>query len=134
MFKKIGITLGIILVLVIIGVGGLMYRLVNMAHRIEGTLDKTQVVSLAKVADGTYAGNYGDFLNTVSLEVTVKKHKIEKITIIDQKCGPGYGALDTVNRIIKAQSPKVDAVTGASSSSRVIMIAVNKALKKGIRK
>ncbi|MFA6170398.1 MAG: FMN-binding protein [Candidatus Margulisiibacteriota bacterium] len=134
MLKKIGITLGIICLLVAIGFGVLVYRLVNMAHRIEGTLDKTAIVSLAKVADGTYAGSYGDFLNTVSLEVTVKKHKIVKITIIDQHSGSGYEALATVDRIIKAQSPKVDAVTGASSSSRVIMIAVNKALEKGGRK
>lgn len=134
MLKKIGIILGVICLVVVIGFGILIYRLTNMANRIEGTLDKTAVVSLAKVADGTYAGSYGDFLNTVSLKVTVKKHKITNITIIDQKCGQGYGALDTVDRIIKAQSSKVDAVTGASSSSRVIMIAVNKALKKGIRK
>ena len=55
------------------------------------------------------------------------------IDIKEQNCGQGYGARGTIDRIILKQSPKVDAVTGASSSSRCIMIAVDQALRNATR-
>ena len=44
--------------------------------------------------------------------------------------GPQYDAKDMTNRIVAAQSPKTDAVSGATGSSKVIMIAVYDALTK----
>ena len=112
----------------VIGFGILVYRLAGMAHRMESDLAGIKTVDLAKIADGVHAGSYGNFVVSAKVEVTVKRHRIEKITIIEQNCGPGYEARDTLVRILKAQSPKVDAVTGASSSSRSIMLAVARAL------
>ncbi|MDD4178598.1 MAG: FMN-binding protein [Candidatus Margulisbacteria bacterium] len=129
MIKKIGVVVGIILILAAIGFGVLMFRLAGMANKIEGIQNKITNVNLAKIPDGVYSGSYGDFVIFTSLEVTVKNHRITKITIKKQDCGKGYEALATIDRIIKAQSPKVDAVTGASSSSRCIMIAVDRALR-----
>ena len=129
MLKKIGIIVGIIILIAAIGFGFLIYRLAGMAHRIESDLAGITSINLTKVADGVYTGSYGDFVVSAKVEVAVKNHRIKKITIVDQNCGPGYEAKDTVSRIIAAQSPKVDAVTGASSSSRSIMLAVARALK-----
>lgn len=66
---------------------------------------------------------------SVNLEVTVKDHRIVEIDIKEQDCGPGYEARETVDRILEAQSPRVDAVTGATGSSMCIMIAVHRALR-----
>ena len=41
---------------------------------------------------------------------------------------PGYEALATTERIEAAQSPRVEAVSGATSSSRSIMVATYRAL------
>ncbi|MGB7055012.1 MAG: FMN-binding protein [bacterium] len=46
----------------------------------------------------------------------------------EQRSGPGYEALETIDRIIGAQSPNVDVVSGATGSSKSIMIAVQNAL------
>ncbi|MFA5113030.1 MAG: FMN-binding protein [Candidatus Margulisiibacteriota bacterium] len=128
MLKKLGIVLGIIL-LVIICLAGVFYlRAQSMASNIKHQYASIKPLDLAKVTDGVYAGSFGDFLVSVKVQVTVKRHRIAEVKIMEQKCGPGYEALDTTNRIVKAQSPKVDAVTGASGSSMAIMIAVNRAL------
>jgi len=129
MFKKIAIVAGVILLFVVIGLGILAYQLAGMAHNFESELNRVAAIDLKKVPDGIYSGSYGNFVVSARVEVVVKNHRIKKITIVDQKCGRGYEARDTVLRILEAQSPKVDAVTGASSSSRCIMIAVARALK-----
>jgi uncharacterized protein with FMN-binding domain len=133
MLKKVLVILGIVFFVIVIGFGILMYRLTNMAQTIESELNKVTGINLTKVADGVYAGSFGDFVVFSSVEVVVKDHRIDKIVITDQKCAQGYEAKDTVDRIIQTQSPKVDAVTGASSSSRTIMIAVDRALRQGIK-
>lgn len=133
MLKKILIAAGVILLLIVLGIGLLMYRLTGMAGSIEQESARLTQVNLSRVADGTYLGSYGNFVVSAEVEVVVKNHRIKKITIIDQKCGPGYEARDTIRRMMEAQSPKVETVTGASSSSRTLMIAVDRALKQGIK-
>jgi len=130
MLKKVLIVLGVVILLLMIGGGVMIYRLNNMAYKFKSDLAKVSNLDLSTVKDGVYNGSYGDFVVSVNLEVTVKKHKITQIVIKDQSCGKGYDARGTIDRIIKAQSPKVDTITGASSSSRSIMLAVDRALRK----
>jgi len=125
-WKKILIVLGIFLILIIAFGVAFFFRARQMVKRIESV--EIMDVDLTQIANGVYTGEFGDFLVDVQLEVTVKDHKIEKIEIIKQRSGPGYEAIETVDRIIDAQLPKVDVVTGATGSSRSIMIAVQSAL------
>lgn len=85
-------------------------------------------VDLSSLDDGTYRGSFGEFLVSVELDVTVRSHRITDIDVVDQRGGSGYEALQTLDRIIEAQSPKVDVVTGATKSSQCIMIAAYRAL------
>jgi len=129
MLKKIGLVIGIIVIVIVCAIVAFYFRAQSMASNIKSQYAGLQPVDLRKINDGVYTGSFGDFLVAVKVNVTVKRHRIDEIKIVEQKCGPGYEALDTVDRIVKAQSPKVDAVTGASGSSLAIMIAVNRALK-----
>ncbi|MBD3368979.1 FMN-binding protein [Candidatus Fermentibacteria bacterium] len=88
-------------------------------------------VDLTEIDDGTYKGSFGEFLVSVELEVTVQNNAITDIEVIDQHSGPGYEALETIDRIIAAQSPEVDALSGATISSQCIMVATYRALKGG---
>lgn len=128
MLKKIGIVLAIIVLVIAVVVGVFYLRCQSMASNVKHQYESIKPVDLAKIADGIYSGSFGDFLVSVKVNVTVKRHRIVEVKIVEQKCGPGYEALDTTGRIVKAQSPKVDAVTGASGSSMAIMIAVHRAL------
>lgn len=126
--KKLKIIIGILFLVILLAVGAFMLRYNQMANTLTEEYTKIENIDLNKLADGVYPGVFGDFLVSVNLEVTVKDHRITGINIKEQNCGPGYEAWDTMDRIIRAQSAKVDAVAGATGSSKCIMIAVQKAL------
>jgi len=88
-------------------------------------------VDLSNLPDGDYEGRFGDFLVTARVRVKVVDHRITAIELIDQHCGPGYEAKATLDRIVAAQSPQVDVVSGATGSSRCLMAAVHRALTAG---
>jgi uncharacterized protein with FMN-binding domain len=125
-WKKVLFGLGIFVLLIVIFGVVLFFRARQMIKVIESAI--IEDVDLTQIADGVYSGEFGDFLVDVKLEVTIKAHQITGINIVDQRSGPGYEAREVVDRIIVAQSPKVHAVTGATGSSRCIMIAVQRAL------
>ncbi len=106
--------------------------LFRRAEQMENTIDETYAsisdIDLTALSDGIYEGSFGEFLVSVDLRVTVSENQITNIEIINQKSGKGYEAHETLQRIIQAQSPAVDAVSGATVSSKSIMIAVYKAL------
>jgi uncharacterized protein with FMN-binding domain len=92
-------------------------------------------IKISQIADGTYLGKTKGVLTGVKVEVTVKKGRITKIEILKAKGMPKYKkrALKEIpGRIIKAQSLRVNAVTGATISSRSIIEAVKNALRKAI--
>lgn len=119
--KKL-IVICLILVLGFVGVFALM--IVGIQSAYEGI----EPLKLDETADGTYRGKAGSLIVSVDLNVIVKNHKIEDIEIIKQNCGSDYKALDTITRILEKQEAKVDAVSGATSSSKSIMAATYDAL------
>lgn len=64
------------------------------------------------------------------MQVTIKDKKIVNIEIVKHMSWRGKKAESIIpGRIIENQSTKVDAVTGATKSSHVIMNAVERAIK-----
>jgi uncharacterized protein with FMN-binding domain len=91
-------------------------------------------VDHAKLKDGTYEGSYRGGPNKASVQVTIKDNNIVNIEILQHQAWRGGIAEATiVKRIIARQSTKVDAVSGATNSSRVIMNAVQIAIEKAYR-
>lgn len=128
--KKSLKVIAVIIVVLVALIGLFRMRFNKMTKNIRAEYAKISSVDLNKIPDGVYPGKHKEFLVSVDLEVTIKAHRITAINVLKQDCGKGYEASDTIPRIIKAQTPKVDAVTGATGSSMCIMIAVNKALLK----
>jgi len=90
-----------------------------------------------KWAEGTYQGRAPGVHGDVLLTVTVEKGRIAKITIDKQEEAAGVSDLAFTRvpeEIIKSQSTKVDAVSGASGTSNAIMAAVEDALSKAVKK
>jgi len=91
-------------------------------------------VDHGKLKDGTYEGSYRGGPNKATVQVTITDNHIVNIEIIQHQAWRGVIAEATiVERIIVSQSTKVDAVSGATNSSRVIMNAVQSALEKAYR-
>jgi len=81
--------------------------------------------------DGVYEGSYRGGPNKALVKVTIKDNTIVNIEIAEHKALKGKKAeLPILKRIIENQSTDVDAVSGATNSSRVIMNAVQKAIEK----
>lgn len=86
--------------------------------------------------DGTYIGSAKGYGGTVSVKVTIKNGKIASIKATGKKETAEYWkrAQAVKGRILKAQDPKVDAVSGATYSSNGIINAVIDALSKAGKK
>lgn len=127
--KVVSIVVAVILVAGIAAVVAFRARYNKMSANMMSEYDKITKTNLAKIPDGVYEGSFKDFLVNVSVAVEVKNRRIRSVSIKKQFAGKGYEALDTTDRIVKAQNPKVDAVTGATGSSKGIMIAAHRALR-----
>ena len=82
--------------------------------------------------DGVYKGSYRNGPNSAVVEVTIKTDHIEKVRIVRHfSSWKGFKVNDLIpQRIVEAQSTKVDAVSGATNSSIVIMNAAQDAIEK----
>lgn len=89
-------------------------------------------INLSAVKDGAYEGEQVGDLVSAKVEVVVKDGAITEIKLLKHRHGPWHGANSIVGRVIAAQSLKVDVVSGATSSSKVILKAIEKALEKGM--
>jgi uncharacterized protein with FMN-binding domain len=88
-------------------------------------------IDLINVDDGTYNGeaNAGNYLYKV--KVKVKDHRIIDIKGIDNRKSPYVSYAEGIfTKIIKTQKMDVDAVTGATTTSKAFMKAVENALSK----
>lgn len=87
-------------------------------------------VDLSTMADGEYIGEYS-FNDVVGARVAVwvQSNKITYIAILEHRNGMGSKAETIVNSVVEAQSLEVDLVSGASGSSKVILKAIENALK-----
>jgi len=130
MKKKILIAVGIVLVLAAAGGTFFKMKLSQMEEEVKMEFERIADVDISAVPDGTYSAKWGKFVVNADLNVVVKDGRIKRIKINKMDAGSGYEALGTVNRIIENQKVKVDAITGATTSSKVIMITTAKALEK----
>lgn len=93
---------------------------------------QAEMPELNNKADGIYRGEY-DLLKTpvkVTLDVRMQNAKITNIAIIKHLCSPiGKKAEKITDQIIEKQSLQIDAVSGATGSSKAILKAVEDALK-----
>jgi uncharacterized protein with FMN-binding domain len=83
-------------------------------------------------SDGLYRGSYSLSGSPVkvALDVTIQNKNIVAIKIINHFCSPiGKKAEKITERIIEQQSLNVDAISGATGSSKAILKAVENALQ-----
>lgn len=102
-----------------------------------GGMGTTQTPTTAVPADGyqdgTYTGSGTGFGGQISVQVTVAGGKITAVNIVSASGETGSylsKAQGVVSKILSAQNPNVDAVSGATYSSNGIISAVQNALSK----
>lgn len=124
MKKKILIILLCTILFVLIGVSLYLKMLVNDVNSIT-----VSNLNMANITDGIYVGEYSITPVYAEVEVSVTEHEITSIKIIGRKNGLGGKAEKIVDDVISRQSLEVDAVSGATVSSKCIIKAIENALQ-----
>lgn len=126
MKKKILIILLCTILFVLIGASLYLKRLVNDVNSIA-----VSNLNMANITDGIYVGKYSITPVYVEVEASVTEHKITNIKIIEHENGLGGKAEKIVDDVISRQSLEVDAVSGATVSSKCIIKTIENALQSG---
>lgn len=86
---------------------------------------------LSDVQDGNYVGEYSITPVYVQVDVFINNHQITDIVIMQHDNGMGSAAESIINDVIEEQSLDIDAVSGATVSSKCILKAIENAIEKG---
>jgi len=86
-------------------------------------------LNLNTIADGSYIGSADTNLIQVTVRVTIKDHLIQQIDILKHNNGKGEPAESIITSVLEKQSLDVDTISGATSSSKLILKAIENALK-----
>lgn len=84
---------------------------------------------LSNIQNGNYSGEYLIAPVHVRVEVSVRDHRITDIAILQHDSGLGSAAESIINDVIEKQSLNIDAVSGATVSSKCILKAVENAIE-----
>ncbi len=87
--------------------------------------------NLEYISDGNYVGEYSISPVSVKVEASVKNSIITDITFIEHSNGLGSSAESITGEIVSNQSLEIDAISGATVSSKCILKAVENAIKNG---
>lgn len=90
-------------------------------------------VNLSSIPDGTYVGKAEVLWIAAEVKVNVKDHKIVNIDLIRHKNERGAKAEVLPQKVVENQSLQVDAISGATNSSKVILKAIENALESGVK-
>ncbi len=128
MKKRIFILI-VVIVIICVGIG--FYKVTAVFDQNLSNLTQMKIddIDLSKTSDGVYEGNFELFPVSAEVVVTIKEHQISKIDLIKHDNGKGASAETILGEVVKAGSLDVDSISGATFSSRVILKAIENALK-----
>ena len=129
MMKKRSKVIFIVIALVLVVGGAFAARYISELSSYRQAVEDITIgeVDLAAVPDGTYSGFADVIWVSATVEVTVLDHRITAIKL-DHRHGQGEAAEVITGHVIEAQSLQVDIISGATSSSKVILKAIEEAL------
>ncbi len=85
-------------------------------------------VVLSDIPDGLYQGDFDYSGFTYTVAVVVKERTIKDIKVLETRDDEyAKKAEAVIDRVLKAQSLKVDAITGATLTSKVLLKSVERA-------
>ena len=113
-------------------VGLYFYSFINYQKKVSSI--EISAIDSSQIADGDYVGEYDVEFIYAKVDVTVKNGKIQNIDILEHRNERGKRAESIAEDILKEQKVNVDAVSGATNSSRVIEKAVENALCSATKK
>lgn len=88
-------------------------------------------VDVSSLADGNYTGKYSYGKSSYEVSVTIKDKKIENIDVLKNRDSKfAKKAEGVLNKIVAEQRNDVEVVSGATTTSKALLKAVENALSK----
>lgn len=115
-----------LLLLAAAALAGLSWQVVRQARTLE-----VETPDLARLEDGVYQGEWSIPPVTAGVEVTMEDGRIAVVQLVRHDHGLGGGAESLPQAVMESQSLELDAVSGATVSSKCILKAVETALRQG---
>jgi uncharacterized protein with FMN-binding domain len=131
--SKMKVLIIVLIILIILGIGGAIgWLFVSKEHREARNLP-LNAVDFTKLKDGTYTGEYEGGMykwRANKVQVTVSSGKVTDIELISPSdpSKNGVPPEELYNRVIESQSLQVDAISGATLTSKAYLQAVENAL------
>lgn len=124
-------TITIAIIIIVVVVIGILSALMIQSNKVTKSVRTMPIneVDLTNVSDGVYLGNFSYAGFTYEVVVTVKDKKIEEIKVLKNR-NTKYAKIaeGVIEKVIQAQSLKVDAVSGATTTSKALLKAIENAL------
>ncbi|MDL2232024.1 FMN-binding protein [Ruminococcaceae bacterium OttesenSCG-928-L11] len=120
--RKWKIAITAVAVIIVFMAVGVFFSLPKPVASSDSAYDLTQL------ADGTYTGSCDNGMVKVQVAVEVRDHSIADVRITEHDNGRGAPAEAITGEVIRQQSVEVDAVSGATFSSKTILKAIENAL------
>jgi len=128
MRKRTKILLIIFVVIALLTAFGI-YMINRINHEMEVlTISEIPEINLVQIDDGTYSGSFKSLLIKVQVEVTIQNHVITDIIILEHQNGQGDDADVIIDDVLLEQSINIDFISGATYSSKAILLAIGDAL------
>ncbi|MGM0123723.1 hypothetical protein IGI37_001097 [Enterococcus sp. AZ194] len=120
----------IILFIVVVGASGFGINYWHRTEKYQESIKNLRIkeVDLATLEDGEYIGEYDVDFISAKVKVTIANHNIQNIEYIYHNNDRGEKASAIKEDMVEQQKIKVDAISGATNSSKVIQKAVELAL------
>lgn len=123
----------IVLLLICVGASLIMNNQRNTRAQYEEAADLPFIqFEMSQVEDGTYNATTVTSFIHVTLEVTVKDHKIQNIQIIENYGSKGKHVEPIIQSMIENNSSVVQAINGEELASMAFISCANTAIKKGV--
>ncbi len=128
--RVVFLTILMLVIGAVIAAAGLMsYAKKNLEQLAHTTISE---VDLAGLENGVYTGSYKAFPVTAEVRVTINNHRITEIKLVEHKNGQGAPAEVIPDRVVEEQTLGVEAISGATYSSKVILKAIENALESAV--
>jgi uncharacterized protein with FMN-binding domain len=125
--KHVILLIGALVILVIV-VGVVMTTRIATRQMDELMDQPIEAIDLDSSPNGTYKGELKTIPVYVELEVVIEDHEIIRIELIEHRHGQGESAKAILKEIVTEQSLDVELITGATYSSKAMILAIADAL------
>ncbi len=121
----------LVITLLIVALGVYLFFILPNSRKLDAVRNMPiENVNLENIDDGAYMGDYSYGSYTYVVEVFVKDHKIEKIDVVaNRDTSHAQKAEAVIQSVLKEQSIDVDVISGATTTSKALLKAMENALK-----